>query len=117
MKYYRTGWISDVHLGTRGSKAVALLNFLREAEFETLYVVGDLIDIWALRRAIYWPQEHNDVLQKLLRKGRKGTEIIYIIGNHDEFLNGFRDYETWRFKEGRCSFDRGWPPFACDARG
>ena len=92
MKYYRTGWISDVPLGTRGSKAVDLLNFLREAEFETLYVVGDLIDIWALRRAIYWPQEHNDVLQKLLRKGRKGTEIIYIIGNHDEFLDRFRGH-------------------------
>ena len=89
MKYYRTGWISDVHLGTRGSKAVELLNFLREAEFETLYLVGDLIDIWAMRRSIYWPQEHNDVLQKLLRKGRKGTEIIYIVGNHDEFLDRF----------------------------
>jgi UDP-2,3-diacylglucosamine pyrophosphatase LpxH len=90
MKYYRTGWISDVHLGTRGSKAADLLNFLRETEFETLYVVGDLIDIWALRRGIYWPQEHNDVIQKLLRKGRKGTEIIYIIGNHDEFLDRFQ---------------------------
>jgi UDP-2,3-diacylglucosamine pyrophosphatase LpxH len=90
MKYYRTGWISDVHLGTRGSKAAALLRFLRETEFETLYVVGDLIDIWALRRTIYWPQEHNDVVQKLLRKGRKGTEIIYIIGNHDEFLDRFQ---------------------------
>jgi UDP-2,3-diacylglucosamine pyrophosphatase LpxH len=89
VKYYRSGWISDVHLGTRGSKAVALLDFLRETEFETLYIVGDLIDIWALRRVIYWPQEHNDVLQKLLRKGRKGTQIIYIVGNHDEFLNGF----------------------------
>jgi UDP-2,3-diacylglucosamine pyrophosphatase LpxH len=89
VKYYRTGWISDVHLGTRGSKALALLDFLRETEFETLYIVGDLIDIWALRRVIYWPQEHNDVLQKLLRKGRKGTEIIYIVGNHDEFLTSF----------------------------
>lgn len=89
MKRYRTGWISDVHLGTRGSKASALLKFLREAEFETLYVVGDLIDIWALRRTIYWPQEHSDVIQKLLRKGRKGTEIIYIVGNHDEFLDRF----------------------------
>ena len=86
MTYYRTGWISDLHLGTRGSKATDLLNFLRETEFETLYLVGDVIDIWALRRAIYWPQEHNDVIQKLLRKGRKGTEIIYIVGNHDEFL-------------------------------
>jgi len=88
-KRYRTGWISDVHLGTRGSKAAALLEFLRDTEFEKLYLVGDLVDIWALRRAIYWPQDHNDVIQKLLRKGRKGTEIIYIPGNHDEFLSGF----------------------------
>ena len=92
MKYYRTGWISDVHLGTRGSKAAALLEFLRDTEFETLYVVGDLIDIWALRRNIYWPQEHNDVIQKLLRKGRKGTEVIYILGNHDEFLSRFHGH-------------------------
>ncbi len=89
MANYRTGWISDVHLGTRGCQAEALLDFLRDHEFETLYVVGDLIDIWALRRARYWPQEHSDVVQKLLRKGRKGSEIIYIIGNHDEFLADF----------------------------
>jgi len=89
MKHYRTGWISDVHLGTKGSKAAALLDFLRDHEFETLYLVGDLIDIWSLRRGIYWPQEHNDVIQKLLRKGRKGTEVIYIPGNHDEFLGSF----------------------------
>ena len=89
MKRYRAGWISDVHLGTRGSQAAALLDFLKGAEFETLYLVGDLIDIWSLRRGIFWPQEHNDVIQKILRKGRKGTEIIYIIGNHDEFLAGF----------------------------
>jgi UDP-2,3-diacylglucosamine pyrophosphatase LpxH len=88
-KTYRTGWISDVHLGTRGSQASALLDFLKDTEFSTLYLVGDLIDIWALRRGIYWPQEHNDVIQKLLRKGRKGTEIIYIVGNHDDFLSGF----------------------------
>ncbi len=89
MKIYRTGWISDVHLGTRGCKADALLAFLREYEFETLYVVGDLIDIWALRRGIFWPQSHNDVIQKLLRAGRKGTRVIYIPGNHDEFISGF----------------------------
>lgn len=86
---YRTCWISDVHLGTRGSQAGVLLEFLKSAEFDTLYLVGDLIDIWALRRGIYWPQEHNDIIQKLLRKGRKGTEIIYITGNHDEFLASF----------------------------
>jgi UDP-2,3-diacylglucosamine pyrophosphatase LpxH len=65
------------------------LHFLREHEFETLYVVGDLIDIWSLRRGIYWPQSHNDVIQKLLRAGRKGANVIYIPGNHDEFVAGF----------------------------
>jgi UDP-2,3-diacylglucosamine pyrophosphatase LpxH len=89
MAHYRTCWISDVHLGTRGSKARALLEFMRVNEFQKLYLVGDIIDIWALRRGIYWPQEHNDVIQKLLRKSRKGTELIYIPGNHDEFLGGF----------------------------
>ena len=86
MNYYRTAWISDVHLGTRGSNAAALLDFLRENDFEMLYIVGDLIDIWSLRRGIYWPQSHNDVVQKILRKARKGTRVIYIPGNHDEFL-------------------------------
>ena len=86
---FRTGWISDVHLGTKGANAGALLDFLKDYEFDTLYVVGDLIDVWKLRRGIYWPQEHSDVIQKILRKGRKGTQIIYIPGNHDEFLGDF----------------------------
>ena len=86
---YRTGWISDTHLGTRGCNATALLDFLRENDFETLYVVGDLIDNWSLRRGIYWPQEHNDVIQKILRKARKGTRVIYVPGNHDELVASF----------------------------
>ena len=85
----RTAWISDVHLGTRGSNTALLLDFLREYEFDTLYVVGDLIDIWQLRRGRYWPQQHNDVIQKILRKSRKGTRVIYIPGNHDELLADF----------------------------
>jgi len=85
----RAAWISDVHLGTRGSNASALLDFLREYECETLYVVGDLIDIWQLRRSRYWPQQHNDVIQKILRTARKGTRVVYIPGNHDEMLAGF----------------------------
>ncbi len=89
MAKFRTGFISDLHLGTRGSNTHAVLHFLREHEFETLYLVGDLIDIWALRRGIYWPQEHNDVLQKILRKGRKGSRLIYIPGNHDELVSDF----------------------------
>ena len=86
---YRTAWISDLHLGTRGSNAGAVLTFLRENEFDTLYLVGDLIDVWSLRRSRYWPQSHNDVIQKILRHGRKGAQLIYIPGNHDEFLRGF----------------------------
>ena len=88
-KRYRTGWISDAHLGTRGCNAPALLDFLRENDFDTLYVVGDLIDIWSLRRGIYWPQQHNDVIQKILRKARKGTHVVYIPGNHDELVADF----------------------------
>jgi len=79
-KRYRAGWISDAHLGTRGCNAAVLLDFLRENDFETLYIVGHLIDIWSLRRGIYWPQQHNDVIQKILRKSRKGTHVIYIPG-------------------------------------
>jgi UDP-2,3-diacylglucosamine pyrophosphatase LpxH len=88
-KRYRAAWISDTHLGTRGCNATALLDFLRETDFDTLYIVGDLIDIWSLRRAIYWPQQHNDVIQKILRKARKGTRVIYIPGNHDELVTSF----------------------------
>jgi UDP-2,3-diacylglucosamine pyrophosphatase LpxH len=85
----RAAWISDVHLGTRGSNAGRLLDFLREYDFDTLYIVGDLIDIWQLRRGRYWPQQHNDVIQKILRKARKGTRVVYIPGNHDEFVSDF----------------------------
>src|SRR5437879_6000713 len=86
---YRAGWSSGAHLSTRGCNATALIDFLRENDFETLYVVGDLIDIWALRRGVYWPQQHNDVIQKILRKARKGTHVIYIPGNHDELVTSF----------------------------
>jgi UDP-2,3-diacylglucosamine pyrophosphatase LpxH len=88
-KRYRAAWISDAHLGTRGCNATALLDFLRETDFDTLYIVGDLIDIWSLRRGIYWPQQHNDVIQKILRKARKGTRVVYIPGNHDELVTSF----------------------------
>lgn len=86
---YRTVWISDLHLGTRGCDARGVLDFLRETECERMYLVGDILDLWRLRRDRYWPQSHNDVLQKLLRKGRKGTDLIYIPGNHDEFCGNF----------------------------
>ena len=86
---YRTIWISDVHLGTRACKAEYLLDFLRRTESDTLYLVGDIVDGWRLKRQWYWPQTHNDVVQKLLRKARKGTRVIYVPGNHDEGARQF----------------------------
>jgi UDP-2,3-diacylglucosamine pyrophosphatase LpxH len=86
---YRTIFISDVHLGMRNCQADALLDFLRDADADTYYLVGDIVDFWKFRRGPHWPQSHNDVLQKLLRKSRKGSRIIFIPGNHDD---GLRDY-------------------------
>ena len=88
----RTVWISDVHLGTPGCQATALLDFLRQVECDTLYLVGDIIDGWQLRRQWYWPQAHNDVVQKLLRKARKGTRVIFVPGNHDEFARRYVEH-------------------------
>jgi UDP-2,3-diacylglucosamine pyrophosphatase LpxH len=86
---YRTLFLSDLHLGARGCQADALLDFLRHHEADTIYLVGDIVDGWALRSNWYWPQSHNDVVQKLLRQGRKGARIVYVPGNHDEFLRGY----------------------------
>ena len=88
-KQHRTLWISDVHLGTRNCQARALLDFMAHNEAETVYLVGDIIDGWQLKKRWYWPQTHNDVIQKLLRKARKGTRIVYITGNHDMFIRDF----------------------------
>jgi UDP-2,3-diacylglucosamine pyrophosphatase LpxH len=85
----RSAWISDLHLGTPGCQAAALLDFLRHLECDTLFLVGDIIDGWQLRRSWYWPQAHNDVVQKLLRKARKGTRVIFVPGNHDEFARHY----------------------------
>ncbi len=86
---FRTLFISDVHLGARGCQAGKLLDFLRNHEADTIYLVGDIVDGWALRSGWFWPQAHNDVVQKFLRHVRKGTRIVYIPGNHDEFLRGY----------------------------
>jgi UDP-2,3-diacylglucosamine pyrophosphatase LpxH len=88
-KRYRTIFISDLHLGTPGCQAKALLDFLKAHPSERLYLVGDIIDGWQLRRKWYWPQAHNDVVQKLLKRARKGCKIIFVPGNHDEFARGF----------------------------
>jgi UDP-2,3-diacylglucosamine pyrophosphatase LpxH len=87
--HFRAIWISDIHLGTPGCQASALLDFLRRTESRYLYLVGDIIDGWQLQRRWYWHPSHNDVIQKILRKARKGTEVVYIPGNHDEGARHF----------------------------
>ncbi len=92
---WRTLWLSDIHLGTRDCKAPQLLEFLRHCSADTIYLVGDIIDGWQLKKkGIYWPQPHNDVVQKLLRKARKGTRVVFVPGNHDEFA---RPYDGLHF--------------------
>ena len=88
-KQYRSVWISDVHLGTRHAQVGALLAFLRQVECRYLYLVGDIFDGWQLKSKWHWHDEYNVLIQKLLRKSRKETQIIYITGNHDEFLERF----------------------------
>ena len=88
----RSIFISDVHLGTQGCQARALLSFLKSNPSDHLYLVGDIIDGWQLRRRWYWPQEHNDVVQKILRRVRKGCHVVFVPGNHDEFVRHFVDH-------------------------
>ena len=93
VKKHRAIWISDVHLGTRGCKADFLLEFLKHNEAEYVYLLGDIIDGWRLKKGWHWPQKHNDVVQKLLRKARKGSNVVYVPGNHDEFARDFLDMQ------------------------
>jgi UDP-2,3-diacylglucosamine pyrophosphatase LpxH len=93
-RWFRAIFLSDVHLGTKGCQADRLLDFLRHHDADVIYLVGDIVDGWQLQTSWYWPQQHNDVVQKLLRKARKGTRVIYVPGNHDEFL---RDYYGTHF--------------------
>ena len=85
----RAAFISDVHLGSRGCRAADLLEFLRSIEVETLFLVGDIVDLWSMRRSFFWPQEHNDVLRTILGKAKEGCRVIYVPGNHDADLREF----------------------------
>jgi len=88
-QHYRTVWVSDVHLGTAGCKAEHLVEFLKGHTCDTLYLVGDIIDGWKLKNHFYWPQEHTNVVRKVLTKAKRGTKVYYVTGNHDEFLRKF----------------------------
>ena len=93
-KRFRAIWISDIHLGFKGCRAEYLLDFLKSTDSEYLYLVGDIIDMWNMRRGLYWPQSHNNVIRTVLGKAKRGTKVIYIPGNHDDLL---RDYDGMSF--------------------
>ena len=86
---YRSVFISDVHLGTRGSRAEFLADFLKATHCENLFLVGDIIDGWRLKRSWFWDKHHDDVLQRILKAARSGTNVVYVPGNHDEMLRKY----------------------------
>lgn len=91
---YRSVWISDTHLGTAGCNAELLNDFLHSIDCRTLYLVGDIVDGWRLKKGWYWPTMHNEVVRRILKLAARGTRVVYIPGNHDE---GFRDYAGFHF--------------------
>lgn len=108
---YRTVWISDVHLGLKGCQAELLLDFLETVEMQRLYLVGDIIDVWQMRKRVYWPQAHSNVVRKIIGLAKSGTKVIYIPGNHDELFRAYdgavfgnieiKNRATHRLKDGR----------------
>ena len=86
---FRTIWISDIHLGTRGCNAALLIDFLDSTDSETMYLVGDIIDGWRMKRKFYWPAAHNDVVWRIMKRAKRGTRVVYIPGNHDEMFRQF----------------------------
>lgn len=111
MTHVRAIFISDVHLGTRACQADRLLAFLREYEAEHVYLLGDIVDFWAMNRSIQWAPSHNTVVQKVLRRARHGAEVIFIPGNHDEAL---REYSGVSF--GDIRIESEWVHVAADGR-
>jgi len=87
--HFRTIWISDIHLGTKGCNAEMLVDFLDSVDSETLYLVGDIVDGWQLKKRFFWPTAHNDVVWRIMKRARRGTRVIYIPGNHDEIFRQF----------------------------
>ncbi|MBD3761311.1 UDP-2,3-diacylglucosamine diphosphatase [Rhizorhabdus sp.] len=86
---FRTIWVSDIHLGTRGCNAQMLIDFLDSTDSDTMYLVGDIIDGWRLKRSWYWPSAHNDIVWRVMKRAKRGTRVVYIPGNHDEMFRQF----------------------------
>ena len=101
-KKYKSVFISDLHLGSKHCNSNALFDFLSTIETERLYLVGDIIDVWRLKKKWYWPKSHNQILRKILKISEK-TEVIYVTGNHDEIFRSFPNIRIGRITvEHRC---------------
>jgi UDP-2,3-diacylglucosamine pyrophosphatase LpxH len=96
--HYRSIFLSDIHLGTRGCRADALLEFLKQHSCDRMYLVGDIVDGWRFRRGFYWPQAHTNVMRRFLTMSKRGTRVTYVTGNHDEFLRKYSDMEIGNIK-------------------
>tara|TARA_B100000678_G_scaffold34980_1_gene25588 strand:+ start:1466 stop:2386 length:921 start_codon:yes stop_codon:yes gene_type:complete len=105
-KRYRTIWISDIHLGTKGCNADLLIDFLDSTDSDTMYLVGDIIDGWRLKKKFYWPDEHNDIVWRILKRAKRGTRIVYIPGNHDEMLRPFSGMNFGGVEIARAAFHK-----------
>lgn len=103
MSTYRTVFLSDLHLGSRWCKAKFLSRFLADLECENLYLVGDIIDGWKLQKRSSWPQSHNKVIRRLLKMSRK-TRVIYVTGNHDQFMDEFDGFNFGNIKVQKNAF-------------
>jgi UDP-2,3-diacylglucosamine pyrophosphatase LpxH len=104
--HYRTVWISDAHLGTRGCRAQDLARFLKRIRCEHLYLVGDILDLSQLKHRWYWPKEQNDVVRRILKMAKRGTNVVYIPGNHDEAAREYIGMEFGGVRVERDAFHR-----------
>ncbi|MBN1513089.1 MAG: UDP-2,3-diacylglucosamine diphosphatase [Phycisphaerae bacterium] len=102
-RFYRSVWISDAHLCSKDARADLLYTFLDSIKVDYLYLVGDIVDVWALRQKWHWPPQYNEVIHKLLKRSRKGARVFYIPGNHDDF---FRSFVGYQFGDVRIVSDR-----------
>ena len=88
-RHYRAIWISDIHLGTRGCNDRLLIDFLDHVDSDSLYLVGDIIDGWRMKKRYYWPERHSAIVRRVMKRAKRGCQVIYVPGNHDEMFRGF----------------------------
>lgn len=104
---YHALWLSDIHLGCKDCKAEYLLSLLNQVHCQHLYLVGDIVDVWALKRKMHWPESHNQVLQKIIALAQQGTQVIYLPGNHDELLKPYANMSWWNINIARQHIHHG----------